>query len=433
MTIPRTSRRTLLGLGALVGAAAILPGCSTSARSADSSDGGGDGMDLWIWPDGFAKDVIASASHGRSSLRQVVQGGDFKQKLQTTLQAGTGLPAITGIKGEDIAYFRSVPELFVDLKTLGAGDIESDYVAWKWKQAQTEDGKQLGIPIDIGPTALFYRFDIFDKHGIASDPAQLGEQIRTWDAYIEIGKQLKAADAETFLVRNLASIFETAWAQSGKAFIDEDGAFIGDQDHIKQAWDIAVQCQAAGINAALKAETSDSTAAVAAGKLPADIGASWHLGDLMSDAPDTAGSWHVTQHPGEPTNKGGSFLAIPAKGDAHKEAFEAIKVLLDADNQAKEYAHSGNFPANTGAFDSSQVTGPVQFLGGQVAGTVFSEAAKSVKPLFEAPEDGTVNAPFYAQLELVESSGKDPAAAWTDAVSQAQDLARQNGITVKGS
>lgn len=428
---PRSlNRRTLLGLGTVAGSALLLPACSTSSKGSGGAASGG--IDLWIWPEGFGDEIITSVTDKfkDAKFRQVIQGGEFKQKLQTTLQAGTNLPAITGIKGEDIAYFRSVPEMFVDLTTLGADDIKGDYVEWKWKQAQTTDGKQLGIPIDIGPTGMFYRFDIFEKFGIASDPTELGEQVQTWEQYFEIGKKLKAADAQTFLVRNLASIFETMWRQSGKAFVDEKRAFIGDQDHIKKAWDTTVMAQAAGINAALNSQSSDSTAAVAAGKLPADIGASWHLADLISDAPDSSGKWHVTTHPGSPTNLGGSFLAIPAKAENHENAFEIIKLLLDADNQAKEFAHSGNFPANKGAFDSKQLTGPVEFLGGQVAGEIFAKAAEQVTALYEDPFDGTVNAPFYSELELVESSGKDPNTAWADAVKQAKELAQQNGITV---
>ncbi|MCT1717575.1 extracellular solute-binding protein, partial [Dermabacter hominis] len=91
------------------------------------------------------------------NFRQNVIGGDFKQKLTTTFSAGSGLPDITGVKGEDIAFFLSKTDYFEDLNELGAKDIKGNYLDWKWQQATSKDGKQLGIPIDIGPTALFYR------------------------------------------------------------------------------------------------------------------------------------------------------------------------------------------------------------------------------------------------------------------------------------
>ncbi|MFC0673258.1 ABC transporter substrate-binding protein [Brachybacterium hainanense] len=428
--LSRPTRRTALGLGALAASAAMLAGCSTSTSPAPSGDGGSTA--LWIWPEGFDAKIIedVAGAFPDAGFQQVIQGGDFKQKLQTTLQAGSGLPAITGIKGEDIAHFASVPDFFVDLTTLGAEDHKADFLDWKWQQATTKDGKQLGIPIDIGPTALFYRFDVFEKHGLPSTPEDLAAAIREWEAFFDLGSKLKAADADTFLIRNLESVFATAWAQTGKGFIDESGAFIGDQEHIRHAWDLAVTAQKAGINAALDSNTPDTAAAVAAGKLPADFGASWHLSDLIVDAPDTSGSWHVCQHPGESTNVGGSFLGIPEGTPDPKTAFEIILRLLSPENLAIEYVHSGNFPASPAAYDTPEVSGEVEFLGGQVASEIFAEAAQTVRPLFEDPRDGTVRGPFSAELVLVEASGKDPETAWSDAVSQATRLAEQNGVTV---
>ncbi|HLR93959.1 MAG TPA: hypothetical protein VK053_05510, partial [Jiangellaceae bacterium] len=83
-TAPRLSRRSALGLGAAAaGSAALLSGCSTSTTG--SGDSGGDGISLWIWPEGFADDVIDDIAERfpDAGFRQTVQGGDFKQKLQT--------------------------------------------------------------------------------------------------------------------------------------------------------------------------------------------------------------------------------------------------------------------------------------------------------------------------------------------------------------
>ncbi|MCT2026391.1 sugar-binding protein, partial [Dermabacter hominis] len=74
------------------------------------------------------------------NFRQNVIGGDFKQKLTTTFSAGSGLPDITGVKGEDIAFFLSKTDYFEDLNELGAKDIKGDYLDWKWQQATSKDG-----------------------------------------------------------------------------------------------------------------------------------------------------------------------------------------------------------------------------------------------------------------------------------------------------
>ncbi|WP_394214914.1 extracellular solute-binding protein [Brachybacterium vulturis] len=422
------TRRTALGLGAATGSLTLLSACSTSTGGGAT----GEGATLWYWPEGFADEIVEDirTTFPDADFEQTIQGGDFKQKLQTTLQAGSGLPNLTGIKGEDIAHFAEVPDFFVDLNTLGAEEHKVDYVAWKWEQATTQDGRQLGIPIDIGPTALFYRFDIFEQHGLPSTPEDLAAAVREWESLFDLGKQLNAADPDTYIIRNLSAVFDIAWRQSGSAFIDQDGVFIGADEHIRKAWDLSITAHDAGINAALESNTPDVAAAVAAGKLPADFGASWHLADLIVDAPDTSGQWHVCEHPGDATNLGGSFLGIPAGSENHEQSFEIILRLLNAENLAIEYTHSGNFPANTGAWGSPELSGEVEFLGGQVAAEVFARAAEYVRPLYEDARDGIVNGPYYAELALVEASGKDPETAWKDAVSEAERLAEQNGVTV---
>ena len=78
-----------------------------------------------------------------------------------------------------------------------------------------------------------------------------------------------------------------------------------------------------------------------------------------------------------------------------------------------------------------EVDGAVEFLGGQKAAEVFSAAAETVRPLYEDPNSESVIAPFTAELEQIESTGKDPEKAWNDAVTAAKRIAEQAGIKVK--
>lgn len=435
------SRRSLIkggaaGLG-LLGVSG-LAACSSAAPGTSPTDGSTDGGDaaamvLWTWPEGFGKKVLdgVAAEFSQYTLRQDVIGGDFKQKLTTTLTAGSGLPDITGVKGEDIAFFKTQSQYFVDLNTVGAEDIKDTYLDWKWAQATTEDGKQVGIPIDIGPTALFYRYDVFKDAGLPAEPEELAAAITTWDDYFALGQELLAKKPDTYLIRYATGLFDMVWKQSGKGFVDEAGVFIGDQEHVRNAWDTTVKALDAGIVAKLEANSADTAAAVNEGKLPADFGASWHLADLIVDAPETSGQWRVCEHPGDATNNGGSFLAIPDGVDDPAASFELIKFILNPENQANEYEDKGNFPATPEAFEMPQVAGPVEFLGGQVAADVFGHAAETVRPLYQDPQEDTVSAPFYAEMDLIEASGKDPDKAWDDAVKAATRLAEQVGLTVQ--
>ena len=78
-----------------------------------------------------------------------------------------------------------------------------------------------------------------------------------------------------------------------------------------------------------------------------------------------------------------------------------------------------------------EVAGPVEFLGGQKAAEVFGHAAETVRPLYEDPQSSAVQAPFLAEIDLIESSKKDREKAWNDAVTQAKRIAKQVGLTVR--
>src|SRR6266542_1070213 len=162
------SRRRLLQAGLLGMAGAAVGATAACGKEKKAPGGQSKNLALWYWPDGLSDKVVADVPKQFSDItfNATKIGGDFKQKLVTTITSRQFLPDITGIKGEDIAYFMTQAGQFLDLRDLGAGDLKSQYLEWKWKQGSTPDGKQIGFPIDIGPTALFYRRDVYEKAGL---------------------------------------------------------------------------------------------------------------------------------------------------------------------------------------------------------------------------------------------------------------------------
>src|SRR4029078_2173516 len=144
---------------------------------------------------------------------------------------GTGTPARPGIKGEDIASLLPQASRFVDLKSVGADSVLGDYLQWKVNQATTLDGKVIGLPIDVGPTGLFYREDIFAAAGLPSDPAKVADQLKTGDDYFAAGVQLKAKNPKALLVWDATDLYDMVVGQGTERYISKDNKFIGDQDH----------------------------------------------------------------------------------------------------------------------------------------------------------------------------------------------------------
>jgi cellobiose transport system substrate-binding protein len=422
------SRRGFLQAAALTAAATGLT-AACGGNSGSGSTKNGKSLTMWYWGGALSDKVVADAkTHFSSQAKLTVAsiGGDFKQKLVTTLAAGASVPDITGIKGEDIASFLPNAGKFLDLNDLGFKTVSPQYLDWKTKLAQTADGKQIGFPIDIGPTALFYRADLFGKAGLPTDPAKVAAEAKTWEDYFALGTELKKALPGTYILNNISSVFNIAVGQGTKRFIDKNNHFIGDQEHIRAAWELSVRPYTLGLDGKINDNTHN--AALSKGTLTTELGAAWHALDIEQAAPNTKGKWRVCPTPGGPANQGGSYLALPKQCRNPEEAFKIISWILNPANDARGFTDAAIFPAAPAAYAMPAMTGPDAFFGGQKIIEIFGPAAKAIPVSYEAPADAAVMAPYFTELTNIEAKGKKPADAWKDAVSQAKQIAQRQGV-----
>ena len=56
-------------------------------------------------------------------------------------------------------------------------------------------------------------------------------------------------------------------------------------------------------------------------------------------------------------------------------------------------------------------------------------SAQKTPHAYEAPADAAVSAPYYSELINIETKGKKPDAAWTDAVNSAKQIAQRQGVS----
>jgi len=426
------SRRWLLQAG-LLGLSASAVGASAACSKDEDSATGGESKDLslWYWSGGLSDKVVADVPKQFPDItfKATQVGGSFKDKLVTTIRSRQFMPDITGIKGEDIAYFMGQADQFLDLNTLGAKDLKSGYLEWKWQQGSTTDGKLIGFPIDIGPTALFYRADIYKKAGLPSEVADVTAAMSTWEAYFEAGVKMKNALPGHFIIGEAAEVFDMAVGQTTKRYADADKKFIGDQDHIRRAWDLATKAVKLGISFKVASGGQDANAAMNQGTLPSKLGAAWVALDIKSATEKTSGKWRVAPMPSGPANQGGSFLAIPKSSGNPKKAFEIIKWMLTPENQARGYTDAALFPSAPATYKLPALTGPDAFFGGQVTIDVFGPAAEKIPVAFESEHDSVLRESFATELSNVETKGKDPETAWKDAVSAAKKAGERLGVS----
>lgn len=418
------TRRTILGVGAA--ALATCAGCAKGgATKADAEE-----TLLWCWPGGLSDKVLAAATDhfaGQTRLTVRIIEGDYKQQLTSALDAGKDVPAIAGIKGEDVASLLPRADRFTDLNTLGAGDVKGDYLPWKWQQGSTIDGQLIGFPIDIGPNAMFYRPALFKKAGLPTEPAAVSEAIPDWAAFLEVGSRCAKALPGVAFVASGTQVFAVCLGQGTKRFIDEGNHFIGAEAHTRRAWDFAVGVSRKGLGAAVQSDDPKWASGIANGKFAVELGAAWHAQDIEQVAPATKKLWRVAAASAAGANSGGSFLAIPAAAARKDLAMTVIKWLLSADNQAAAFGDVGLFPSTPASYRMPAMTAPDAFFGGQRTVDVFGPSAQKVHHVYEAPADATLAELYLNQLRLVEA-GKGAEAAWRDAITAARATATRLGV-----
>ncbi|MGW3622273.1 extracellular solute-binding protein [Streptomyces sp. NPDC000880] len=424
-----TRRRFLTGAAA-TGAAAFGATACSSPTTANPGR-----LTLWYTSNGLSENVLGEATERFAGDKLVTSqvSGDLKQRLLAALAGRAYLPDITML-GDNISTYFSDSDRFVDLNTLGARTVAKEYLPWKWQAGAGPDGFQMGFPVDIGPAALYYRHDIFDKAGFPSEPDDVAAAVPTWEAYFSFGERLQKKLPGRYLITDTKTVFTYSLAQESKKYFDRDNHYLDEQSHVRLAWDRALEAFQRRLTAGyagsqgFNGQSVDRHAAWNSGKELSLVNASWITGELKQSAPGTAGKWRVCRPPGGAGNQGGSFLAITRYCPQPEAAFEIIRWMQSPENQPRNYLDVGLFPSSPSAFTDSRLLAPEPFFGGQVTMSVFGKIAQEVKYAYFSPWDITISDTYTDELNNVELGGKDPAKAWTDARTAVERLLRRQGV-----
>jgi cellobiose transport system substrate-binding protein len=432
MTLTRraflTIAPTALGAATLAATGLSAAGCASPTTASPGR------LTLWYSKDGLSETVLAEAVQrfpaDRLNLTPI--GDGLKHRLLAAMSGGAYLPDLTML-GDDIASYFPDADQFVDLNTVGAGALKSQYLPWKWASGTTADGHMIGFPIDIGPSALYYRHDLFAQAGLPSEPDEVAAAVSTWDDYFRFGQELLRALPGRYLLPDTKMVFTYSMAQQPVKYFDRQNHYLGDQGHVRAAWDRALRAFDLGLTAGYggaqdQGQSVDRHAAWNAGKELSFVNACWITGELKQAAPSTAGSWRVCRSPGGAGNQGGSYLAITRYCPRPQDAFAVVSWLLSPENQPRAYLDAGLFPSSPAAFQDPRLLEPEPFFGGQATMAVFARSASEVRPAYFSPWDITISDTYTDELTNVEVAGKDPVQAWADAQTAVNRLLRRQGV-----
>jgi len=297
--------------------------------------------------------------------------GDVRDRALVVCAAGgRGLPDIVTIENQAAEQFwLQFPSCFMDLNRLGFASINARFPAFQ-KIGLSAGAKTYAMPWDAGPSAVFYRRDLFKIAGI--DP----QSIHTWDDFIAAGKRLKAATkGKVAMIQddkgNDDALFRQLAVQNGCFYFSNDGESVTISqpgcvealETIKKMWDAGI-VSSAGWDQKIQSFKAGLTAT--------EVYGGWYAGTISNNAPDQAGKWGVFRLPAfrpggrRASNTGGSSLAISSKSQNAQAAYAFIfYALATREGQVSMLKHRGLVPALLSATDDPYVSAPQSYWGGQ--------------------------------------------------------------------
>jgi len=372
---------------------------------------------IWGWPaaDQAFEAIIEGFNEEYPDIEvtwEMIPGmaGGTRDALSTALAAGEGLPDISMIEINDIDRF-VLQGGFVDLlqEPYNAGRYKDDFVAYKWDQAMTPDGRLLAFPWDIGPASLFYRRDVFENAGLPSDPESVAEMLSTWEGFIETGQKVADPDNNLFWIGNADRIPYIYYAH--KNFFDEDYNVAINNPKTLQVLQYAKQVRELGLDAKATFWTEEWYSMLANGQIATTISGCWFGGFLKSWIdPEGAGNWGVVPIPEDPLqNWGGSFMAIPEASQNKEAAWAFIEYALATEKaQNQMFVAVDYFPAYKSAWDNPLYQDSDFYFGGQKTRALWTEIANSPGKVFTTPMDSAAEQAFLSEVARMLNEGLDP-------------------------
>ncbi|RFC74164.1 ABC transporter substrate-binding protein [Streptomyces sp. AcE210] len=440
-TTARTSRRAMTFAVVAALATGLLAGCATDDDS--GSDGGSSGgagnkggttvtigtFGVFGYKQAGLYDEYMKLHPGVTIKENVTTRTDvYWPKTLTRLQAGSGTDDIQAIEvGNITEAVQTQADKFVDL---GKEVDKSQWLDWKNAQATTKDGKLIGLGTDVGPMAICYRKDLFEKAGLETDRTKLAAQWKgDWNKYVDLGKQyMKKAPGGTKYVDSASSVYNAALGGEKERYYDKDGNVIWDKSSgVKKSWNAAMEVATSNMSAKLKQFDKPWDQGFANGTFATVACPAWMLGYIQEKSGDSGkGKWDVAAAP-TAANWGGSFIGVPTASKHQKEAIALAKWLTAPAQQAKVFAKQASFPSTPSAYDSlkPQATTTTFFSDAPLT-QIFSDSAKTIPvQVFGIKDQPIGTAITDTGILQVEQKGKSPAQGWDAATKEVKDVLDQ--------
>ncbi|MHA5048828.1 ABC transporter substrate-binding protein [Streptomyces sp. SD15] len=410
--------------------AGLLAGCADDGddSSGSSSDGGGKGkttITLGLFGTQGFKEAGLYTEYEKLNpdikiAENVVERNEnYYPPLLNHLTTNSGLQDIQAVEVGNIAEITETQASKLMDLSKEAGVEESNWLDWKWKQALSKDGQTVGLGTDIGPMAICYRKDLFEKAGLPTDREEVGELwAGSWEKFVEAGADYKKkAPAGTTFLDSPGGLLNAILGSESEKFYDSSGEVIYKTNPaVKAGFDLTSKAAEDGLTGKQTQFQPAWNTTIANSKFAAMSCPPWMLGYIKGQSkPEAAGKWDVAASP-KAGNWGGTFLTVPKSGKNTKEAAKLVKWLTAPEQQAKLFSVQGSFPSAPGAYTLPLVTDAKNDMTGDAPiGAVFAEAAKEIPAQVIGPKDQIIQQGLTDNGVILVTQGKSPEEAWETA------------------
>ncbi|MFC9287372.1 ABC transporter substrate-binding protein [Streptomyces sp. NPDC057052] len=424
MSTHRTPRTRAAAVVAAAGALALVAGCGGGD---DSATGGGrkDGkvtITMGMYGVMGFKETGLLEQYEKENpnvdIKAEVAGDEqtYYTALQTRLAGGKGLKDIQGIEiGRAKEIVDTQADKFADFSDVTGTD---HFLPWKQSQITTADGKVLGLGTDIGPMAVCYRKDYFEKAGLPTDREEVAKLWQgDWKKYVEVGRTFKKDfKGDKVAYMDAASgLFNAVVYGYSEQYYDVKGDLIYDRNPaVKEAWNLAADAAEAGLTAKLRQFQPGWDPGLANGTFATAVCPAWMLGHIGEKAgAANKGKWDVAKAP-KGANWGGSFLGVVEQSPVQEEAKKLVAWLTAPEQQAHIFEKQGSVPSSQKALEMPEVQNVTSaYFNNAPIGQIFGAAAREIpdKQVL-GRKDGTIKDTFSQGLTLIEQQGTPRDEAW---------------------
>ncbi|MFE6627500.1 extracellular solute-binding protein [Streptomyces rochei] len=409
--------------------AGLLAGCADDGKDEDSSSSG----------DSSGKTTLTLGLFGTMGFKEAglyeeyeklnpdinieetvtERNENYYPALVNHLTTESGLQDVQAIEVGNIAeVVETQADKFVDLSKV-EGVQAGNWLDWKWKQGVTKHGKAVGLGTDIGPMAICYRKDLFEKAGLPTDRDEVSALwAGDWNKFIEAGeKYKKGAGKDTYFMDSPGGLINAILSSEEEKFYDASGKVVYKTNPaVKKAFDLTAEAAEKDLVQA-QTQFQPSWEQTISNNLFATVACPpWMLGTIKGKSqPDAAGKWDVAAAP-KSGNWGGSFLGVPKSGKNVEEAQKFVAWLTAPEQQAKLFAVQGSFPSAPAAYKLPQVTGAKnEMTGDSPIGEIFAKAAETIPAQVIGPKDQIIQQGLTDNGVILVTQGKSPEEAWENA------------------